>query len=378
MKKIICIPDSFKGTLSSAQVCDIMEKSIHRHFEQCEVVKIEVADGGEGSVDAFLAAVGGEKVPCIVNNPYFEPMESFFGILNGNVAIVEMAAAAGLPLVSNRLNPMETTTYGVGELILAAINRGCNKIIVGLGGSSTNDGGCGAACAIGVKFYDAFGQSFVPTGKSLIDIAQIDVSGIEPRFSNVEIITMCDIDNPMYGLKGAAHIFSPQKGADHDMVLKLDEGLLHLANIIQNQLNLDVSTIPGGGAAGAMGAGMVAFFNSRLQMGIETILDLVQFDHLIKNADLIFTGEGKIDSQSLQGKVPIGVSKRAKQAGVNVIAVVGTIGDGIEAVYDMGITSIFSINPEPVPFEVAKLKSKENLALTMDNIVRLLKMKPRR
>ena len=376
MKKIICIPDSFKGTLSSAQVCDVMEKSIHRHFEQCEVVKIEVADGGEGSVDAFLAAVGGEKVQCIVNNPYFEPMESFFGILNGNVAIVEMAAAAGLPLVSNRLNPMETSTYGVGELILAAINHGCKKIIVGLGGSSTNDGGCGAACAIGVKFYNTFGQSFVPTGKSLIDIARIDVRGIDPRFYNVEIITMCDIDNPMYGLKGAAHIFSPQKGADYDMVLKLDEGLLHLANIIQNQLNMDVSSIPGGGAAGAMGAGMVAFFNSRLQMGIETILDLVQFDLLIKNADLIFTGEGKIDSQSLQGKVPIGVAKRAKQAGVNVIAVVGTIGNGIEAAYDMGITSIFSINPEPVPFEVAKLKSKENLALTMDNIVRMLKMKP--
>lgn len=378
MKKIICIPDSFKGTLSSAQVCDIMEKSIHHHFPRCEVVKIEVADGGEGSVDAFLAAVGGEKVKCIVNNPYFEPMESFYGILEGNVAVIEMAAAAGLPLVSNRLNPMETTTYGVGELILAAIKRGCKKIIVGLGGSSTNDGGCGAACAIGVRFFDAHGQSFVPKGKSLIDIARIDISGVDQGFHEVEIITMCDIDNPMYGLKGAAHIFSPQKGADYEMVLTLDEGLLHLANVIKSQLNLDVSTIPGGGAAGAMGAGMVAFFNSRLQMGIETILDLVDFDRLIQDADLIFTGEGKIDSQSLQGKVPIGVAKRAKQANVDVIAVVGTIGSDIDAVYDLGITAIFSINPEPVAFETAKLKSKENLALTMENIIRMLTIKPQK
>jgi glycerate 2-kinase len=376
MKKIICIPDSFKGTLSSAQICDIMEKSIHHHFEQCEVIKIEVADGGEGSVDAFLAAVGGEKVYCTVNNPYFESMESFFGVLHGDVAVIEMAAAAGLPLVSDRLNPMETTTFGVGELMLAAIERGCKKIIVGLGGSSTNDGGCGAACAIGARFYDASGRSFVPTGKSLIDIARIDLSGVDPRIFDVEFITMCDIDNPMYGLKGAAHIFSPQKGADHEMVLKLDEGLTHLASVIKNQLNVDVSMIPGGGAAGAMGAGMVAFFNSRLQMGIETILDLVGFDRLIKDADLIFTGEGKIDSQSLQGKVPIGVARRAKQAGVDVVAVVGTIGNDIDAAYDLGISAIFSINPEPVPFEIAKLKSKENLAMTMDNIMRILKTKP--
>jgi glycerate 2-kinase len=376
MKKIICIPDSFKGTLSSAQICDIMEKSIHHHFEQCEVIKIEVADGGEGSVDAFLAAVGGEKVYCTVNNPYFESMESFFGVLHGDVAVIEMAAAAGLPLVSDRLNPMETTTFGVGELMLAAIERGCKKIIVGLGGSSTNDGGCGAACAIGVRFYDASGISFVPKGKSLIDIARIDLSGVDPRIFDVEFITMCDIDNPMYGLKGAAHIFSPQKGADHEMVLKLDEGLTHLASVIKNQLNVDVSMIPGGGAAGAMGAGMVAFFNSRLQMGIETILDLVGFDRLIKDADLIFTGEGKIDSQSLQGKVPIGVARRAKQAGVDVVAVVGTIGNDIDAAYDLGISAIFSINPEPVSFEIAKLKSKENLAMTMDNIMRILKTKP--
>lgn len=375
MKKIICIPDSFKGTLSSAQVCAIMESSLRQHFPQSEIIKIEVADGGEGSVDAFLAALGGEKVSVNVNNPYFEPLSSFYGMLEGQVAVIEMAAAAGLPLVSDRPNPYLTSTFGVGELILDAVKRGCKKIIVGLGGSSTNDGGCGAAAALGARFYDASGKTFIPTGNSLKDIVRIDLSHLDPRMKEVEIITMCDIDNPMYGPKGAAYVFSPQKGASPEMVAELDKGLRHLARVIEESLDIHVSTIAGGGAAGAMGAGMVAFFNSRLQMGIETILDLVEFDRLIQDADLIFTGEGKIDSQSLQGKVPIGVAKRAKKANVDVIAVVGTIGEDIQEAYSLGITAIFSINPAPSPFDLAKSKSKENLALTMDNIARLLKVK---
>ena len=372
MKKVICIPDSFKGTMSSSQVCDIMESAIHKHIPDCDVIKIQVADGGEGSVDAFLAAVGGTKVFTVVNNPYFEKMEAFYAILDGNVAIVEMAAAAGLPLVSDRANPELTTTYGVGELIVHAARSGCKKIIAGLGGSSTNDGGCGAAAAIGVRFLDGLGNSFVPTGKTLINIEQIDVSGVDPILHDVEIISMCDIDNPMFGERGAAYVFGPQKGADSHMVTRLDDGLRHLANKIAEACNADVSTVAGGGAAGAMGAGMVAFFNSQLKMGIETILDLVEFDHLISNADMIFTGEGKIDEQSLSGKVPIGVARRAKQAHVPVIAVVGSIGSGFEDAYDQGITAVFSINSEPVDFTIAKTRSTENLALAMDNIMRLL------
>lgn len=372
MKKIICIPDSFKGTMSSSQVCDIMETTIHKHLPDCEVIKIQVADGGEGSVDAFLAAVGGTKIFVTVNNPYFESMESFYAILEGNVAVIEMAAAAGLPLVGERANPELTTTYGVGELILHAARNGCKKIIVGLGGSSTNDGGCGAAAAIGVRFYDNQENSFIPTGKTLIDIERIDISTIDSVLSDVEIITMCDIDNPMYGEKGAAFVFGPQKGADHRMTVHLDEGLRHLANKITESCNIDVSTIVGGGAAGAMGAGMVAFFKSELKMGIETILDLVGFNQLIIGADVIFTGEGKIDEQSLNGKVPIGVACRAKQANIPVIAIVGTIGSGFEGAYDQGVTAIFSINKEPVDFSIAKMHSKENLALTMDNVLRLL------
>lgn len=374
MKKIICIPDSFKGTLSSSSVCDVMESVIHKHIPDCEVIKIQVADGGEGSVDAFLAAVGGMKVPVTVSNPFFEPMESFYAILEGNVAIVEMAAAAGLPLVNGRANPELTTTFGVGELILHAARRGCKKIIVGLGGSCTNDGGCGAASAIGIRFKDALGNVFIPSGKSLVEIDSIDASTIDPALHDVEIITMCDIDNPMFGERGAAYIFGPQKGAYPEMVLRLDRGLRHLAKKIFEAYALDVSGLAGGGAAGAMGAGMVAFFKSQLKMGIETILDLVDFDQLIHEADLIFTGEGKIDDQSLSGKVPIGVARRAQKAQVPVIAVVGSIGQGFEDAYEQGITAVFSINSEPVDFSIAKERSKENLALMMDNILRLMKL----
>lgn len=374
MKKIICIPDSFKGTLSSSSVCDVMESVIHKHIPDCEIIKIQVADGGEGSVDAFLAAVGGMKVPVTVSNPFFEPMESFYAILEGNVAIVEMAAAAGLPLVNGRANPELTTTFGVGELILHAARRGCKKIIVGLGGSCTNDGGCGAASAIGIRFKDALGNVFIPSGKSLVEIDSIDASTIDPALHDVEIITMCDIDNPMFGERGAAYIFGPQKGAYPEMVLRLDRGLRHLAKKIFEAYELDVSGLAGGGAAGAMGAGMVAFFKSQLKMGIETILDLVDFDQLIHEADLIFTGEGKIDDQSLSGKVPIGVARRAQKAQVPVIAVVGSIGQGFEDAYEQGITAVFSINSEPVDFSIAKERSKENLALMMDNILRLMKL----
>lgn len=375
MKKIVCIPDSFKGTLSSASVCEIMKEQINKHLPECEVITIPVADGGEGSVDAFLSALGGEKMLCRVFNPYFEPMESFYGRSGEDIAIIEMAAAAGLPLVADRPNPSQTTTYGVGELILDAIDHGAQTIIVGLGGSCTNDGGCGAAAACGVEFFDQNGQSFIPVGKTLKNITRIDTSKAKQRLLGIDIITMCDIDNPLYGLTGAAHVFSPQKGADSNMVLELDEGLKHLASMIQVWCHEDVSELPGGGAAGGMGAGMVAFFGSTLQMGIETILDVVKFDTLIQDADLVFTGEGKIDSQTLRGKVPVGVGRRAKKHNIPVIAIVGAIGEGIDLVFDEGISAIHSINPEPIDFSIAKFHAKENLSSCMDRVVYSLVLK---
>lgn len=372
MKKIVCIPDSFKGTLSSLSVCEVMKTVIEHRLPSCEVVTIPIADGGEGSVDAFLSAIGGEKIKVEVLNPYFEPMQSFYGRCGNEVAIIEMAAAAGLPLVYNRANPSLTTTYGVGQLIAHAIDHGAKNIIVGLGGSCTNDGGCGAAAALGVKFFNKQEEVFTPVGATLIDIARIDTTLAMQRLNGITITTMCDIDNPMFGLQGAAYIFAPQKGADMSMVQHLDEGLRHLATMMEQWCGIDVSLLPGSAAAGGMGAGMVAFCNSTLQMGIETILNTVNFESVVKDADCIFTGEGKIDAQSLRGKVVIGVGRRAKLCHVPVIAIVGAIGEDISEVYNHGITAVFSINPVPEDFEIAKHKTQSNLALTVDNVVRTL------
>ncbi len=375
MKKVVLIPDSFKGTLSSTQICDVMKEKINKHFPECDVISIPVADGGEGSVECFLTALGGEKVYTAVKNPYFEDMTSFYGLIdNGQTAVIEMASCAGLPLVEGRKNPQKTTTYGVGELILHALNSGCKKIIVGLGGSCTNDGGVGAASAIGVKFFDNKGEEFIPTGGTLIDIDKIDVSNVNENIKNIEIVTMCDIDNPMYGKNGAAYVFGPQKGATPEVVEELDKGLINLCSVIERDLSIDLKNVPGGGAAGAMGAGMIAFFNSKLEMGIETVLNTVKFDEIIEDADMIFTGEGKIDSQSLRGKVVIGVAKRAKMKNVPVTVVVGGADNDVEEAYEIGVSSIFTINRLPEAFETSKYKSEENLEATMDNIIKLIKV----
>lgn len=374
MKKIVLIPDSFKGTLSSEEICGIMSEGVRKHFPDCEVVPIPVADGGEGSVQCFLNAIGGERIAETVKNPYFEDMESFYGILeDGETAVIEMASCAGLPIVENRRNPLKTTTYGVGQLILAAARKGGKKIIVGLGGSCTNDGGCGAASALGVKFYDKLGNAFIPVGGTLKDIVKIDVSERAEELEGIEIITMCDIDNPMFGEQGAAYVFGPQKGADPKMVEELDDGLRQLNRIIKEDLGIDLTDTPGGGAAGAMGAGMIAFFGSNLQMGIETVLNTVEFEKVIEGADMIFTGEGKIDTQSLRGKVVIGVARRAKLKNVPVTAIVGGAEEGIDAIYDMGVTAVFTINRLPQDFSVSCGKSRENMKETVDNILRFMK-----
>lgn len=372
MKKAVLIPDSFKGTLSSGEICRIMEHSVHRHFPDCQVYSIPVADGGEGSVDAFLTALGGEKIYTSVCGPYLEPMKAFYGLI-GSTAVIEMAACAGLPLVGENKNPSLTSTYGVGQLMLHALENGAEKIIMGLGGSATNDGGCGAAAALGVKFLDKNGDSFIPVGGTLTNIASIDMSGLSPLVKKAQIITMCDIDNPMYGENGAAYIFGPQKGADEKMVRRLDLGLRYLSEIIKRDLGLDFSMIPGGGAAGAMGVGMAAFFSSRLQMGIETVLDTVGFDTLAADADYVFSGEGKIDSQSLRGKVVIGVARRTKKLGVPLIAVVGGAELDMDEAYAEGVSAIFTINRLPMELKDSAAHSADNLAFVMDNILRILK-----
>lgn len=372
--KIIVIPDSYKGTLSSSQICDISAKIISRIFCDAEVICVPVADGGEGSVDCFLSALGGKKIYLNCSGPYLENMRGFYGMLpDKSTAVIEMAAAAGLPLVENRKNPLLTTTFGVGEIILAAAKNGAKKIILGLGGSCTNDFGCGAATACGIRFYDADGKQFIPTGGTLKDIKHIDISSLSPLLSGVEIITMCDIDNPPYGKNGAAEIFAPQKGADIESVRILDAGVKHLCGVINDELGINIHSLSGGGAAGAMGAGMAAFFHSTLQMGIDTVLNTVQFDKMLSGADFVITGEGKIDSQSLRGKVVIGVARAAKAKAVPVIAVVGGAEGDLSEAYDEGVTSIFTVNRMPQDFSISKHQAKENYEFAFENILRLLK-----
>ena len=297
----------------------------------------------------------------------------FYGLLPDGTAVVEMAAAAGLPLAGDRLEPEGTSTYGVGELMAHAARNGATRLIVGLGGSATNDGGCGCAAALGVRFLDGQGMPFVPTGGTLDRVAHIDREGLDEALGKLPIITMCDIDNPLCGPSGASAVFGPQKGADPAMVRRLDENLAHLADVIKTDLGVDVRALPGGGAAGGMGAGMVAFFASRLQMGIETVLDTVDFDRLAADADLIVTGEGKLDSQSLRGKVVIGVARRAKRLGVPVAALVGAAEREIDGVYREGVSGVFPINPAPGAFEEVCRACEPNLRFTARNLLRFLK-----
>ncbi|MBQ6916790.1 MAG: glycerate kinase [Prevotella sp.] len=374
--KFVLIPDSFKGTLSSSKICWILKGEISKIFPDADVISIPVADGGEGTVDAFLEAVGGTLVPVTVKGPFFEDISCSYGILkDGTTAVIEMASCAGLPMVEGQKNPLKTTTYGVGEQILDAVSRGSKKIIVGLGGSCTNDAACGLAAALGIKFYDKDGQSFIPTGGTLSSVERIDYSTISPHLEGIEIVAMCDITNPMYGPTGAAYVFGPQKGADATMVQELDAGLRHLGALLDSHAGYPVSTASGAGAAGAMGAGMLAFLGSKLLPGIQVVLDIVHFDSLISDADYIFTGEGLLDGQSLCGKVVSGIANRAKPRNKPVIAIVGGVKDKeIAEAYSKGLSAVFTINRLPQDLSVSQAYSAANLRHTAADILRLIKV----
>ena len=369
MKKVIVIPDSFKGTLTSVRICEIVSERITAHFPQCTVVSMPVADGGEGTMDCFLYAVGGERIERTVQGPFGEEIRACFAVLPDGTAVVETAVCAGLPLVGESRDPMRTTTYGVGQLILEAIRIGCKRIIVGLGGSATNDCGCGAGAALGTVFRKADGSAFVPTGGTLSQIASIEKAQLP---QDVQIIAMCDIDNPLYGENGAAYVFAPQKGANAQTVPLLDNGLRHTADVIRRDLSCDVSSLPGGGAAGGLGAGLYSFCGAKLQSGIETVLETVQFDKQLADCDLVISGEGKLDSQSLGGKVVVGIAAHCKKAGVPLLAVVGGAERDLPQVYDTGITAVFPIGRLPEDFSVSRNYSEINLYETVDNIMRLL------
>ena len=372
MKKVILIPDSFKGTMSSAEICTVMAQAVQEYYPDAQVHSVPVADGGEGSVDSFLQAVGGEKVSVPVKGPYFEEVPAFYGMLPDGVAVIEMAAAAGLPLVGERLHAEQTTTYGVGELMAHALERGCKRLVVGLGGSATNDGGCGAAAALGAVFRNAAGEAFVPVGATLAEVAEIDLSGLHPALASAELVTMCDIDNPLCGPLGAAHVFAPQKGADPAMVELLDAGLAHLADVVERCTGRDIRQLHGAGAAGGMGGSLHAFLDAQLKPGIELLLETLDFAEKIKDADLIITGEGKSDRQTLMGKVPSGILQEARRQHIPVILLAGAIEDaGI--LNAAGFRGVFSITPSPASLEQAMQPefAQENIRRTVEQICRI-------
>ena len=369
MKKCVIIPDSFKGSLSSIEVCNIIKEKVNEFFPKCNAIMIPIADGGEGTVDTFIYSLKAEKVNLKVKNAFGEVIDVYYGRIK-NKAIIEVAQVVGLVSAEGREDPSTTSTYGVGEIINYAIEHGCNEIFIGLGGSCTNDCGVGAASALGTVFKNKNGEEFIPVGKNLNEIEYIDISKTLEKLKNCKVTAMCDIDNPMYGENGAAFVFAPQKGADKNMVKMLDNNLRALSEKIKKNLNKDVSNIKGSGAAGAFGAGVCAFFNGELKSGIEIILDLIDFDNLISDADIIFTGEGQIDSQSLNGKVVVGISKRAKKQNIPVIVLVGSIGEGAEKAYDEGVSAIFSINQKAEDYSISRFKAKENLEKTIDSLLR--------
>ena len=372
MKKVIVISDSFKGSLSSSAIVRVARDVLGQFYPNCQVIGLPVADGGEGTVDCFLEAVGGEQIAVPVTGPWGESVEACYGRI-GDTAVVEMAAAAGLPMVGERLDPSKTTTYGVGQLLRHAVEHGAIHLILGLGGSATNDGGCGAAAAMGVVFRDKAGQSFVPVGETLGEIASIDCTAAHSLLSGVTVEVMCDIDNPMCGPQGAAAIFGPQKGADATMIRQLDHNLGYLARCIETDLGITVSELPGAGAAGGFGAGAAAFFGAQLRPGIEVVLDLVRFEEQLDGCDLVLTGEGRMDGQSLGGKVPIGVSRRAKKKQVPVVAIVGITGPGIEPIYDEGITAVFSTNRDALPFAAVRDRGEDDYRRALTDLMRYTK-----
>ena len=379
MKKCIVISDSFKGSLSSRDICEIARTCFAKVLPDCELTAIPVADGGEGTVDCFHQVCGGVLVPVTVQGPFGQDMEASYLQLDGGRAVIEMASSAGLPLVGDK-NPRVTSTYGVGQQIRHAVEQGNTQILLGLGGSCTNDGGCGCAAALGVRFLDREGQSFIPTGGTLDRIACIDVSGARQLLKNVKLTAMCDIDNPMHGPTGAAYIFGPQKGADPATVEFLDGQLKVLDAVIQQELHRSVADVPGSGAAGAFGAGILAFLDGTLCPGIEAVLDLVNFDKMLDGCGLVITGEGRFDSQSIRGKVVSGVSRRAKARQVPVLVIAGSVAEEVEPISAdpaSGIAAVFSINRQAMDYSVSKPFSQQNYRYTLENLLRLIKAQKR-
>ncbi len=380
--RIVIAPDSFKGSLSAKEVADNIEIGIRKVYSDIDILKVPMADGGEGTVESLVDATGGEIIRLEVTGPLGEKVESFYGIMGDKkTAVIEMAAASGLPLVPNdKRNPMITTTYGTGELIKSALDRGCRDFIIGIGGSATNDGGSGMLEALGVKFLDKNGKKLPWGGGALINLDKIDMSSLDERLKSSRFVVACDVDNPLCGTNGASYIYGPQKGATVEMVQKLDRALNHYGNMIKKYLGKDVMDIKGAGAAGGLGAGFMAFLNAQLKPGVDIVIEKTRLKEIVKDADLVITGEGKMDSQTIYGKTPFGVAKVAKGFGIPVIAIAGCISDDAHINHEQGIDAMFSIVNYPIELQDALNKEKAAVFIqkNSEEIFRLIKLAQRR
>ena len=373
--KFLFASDSFKGTLSSEEIIRLLTESAEKVFPGCETFGVPVADGGEGTVDAVIAVTKGNIRKVKVHGPLMEETESSYGEFNGDSAIIEMAAASGLPMVPvEKRNPLNTTTYGTAELILDALERGYRKISIAIGGSATNDGGMGAMTALGVKFLDEDGNVLTGVGADLERVADIDVSGIHPAVKETEFTVMCDVNNPLTGPTGATYTFGKQKGGTPEILDRLEAGMKHYAAVIQEKLGVDADHFEGAGAAGGLGAAFKVFLKANMKSGIETVLDLIDFDGLLEGVDLVVTGEGRIDWQSAFGKVPSGIGMRCKRKGIPAVAIVGGMGDGAEKIYDFGVESILPTINGAMDIKEALDRAVELYSGAADRMFRMLKV----
>lgn len=373
---IIIAPDSYKETLSANEVANTIEKSFKKIFPKSNIEKIPLADGGEGTVKTLVDSKNGELIKKMTQDPLGRTICSFYGIINnGKTAIIEMATSSGLELLKEEeKNPLLTSTYGFGQLINHALQKGVKEFILGLGGSATNDAGIGMLQALGAKFYNNQNQEISRDAKEIDQITSMDISSLEKKFKDIKINVACDVINPLCGKNGASYVFGKQKGADEEMIKQLDFNLSHFANLCEKTFNKSTQNIEGAGAAGGLGFALVTFLNAHLQSGIELVMNSVDLEKKIQKADLVITGEGKMDTQSIQGKTPIGVAKLAKKYDKKVIAIAGCLDEGYEIVYDYGIDAIFACTPISNDFETIKMNANKNLELTALSIAKTLKM----
>ncbi|MGY0615035.1 glycerate kinase [Vibrio sp. FJH11] len=375
--KVVIAPDSFKESLTAKQVSDAIKTGLARVWHDAEFVTVPVADGGEGTVQSLIDATQGEQVFTTVMDPLGNEVQAFYGILgDGETAVIEMAEASGLHLVpTDARDPKLTSSFGTGQLIKHALERGMQRLIIGLGGSATNDGGAGMLAALGVNFLDEAGNAIAVNGGGLVNLSSIDISGLDSRLAQCEILVACDVDNPLCGEKGASAIFGPQKGATASDVATLDNALLKFGELTEQVTGKHVLTREGAGAAGGMGAALLGYTPARLQPGIEIVLETVKLAELVADADIVFTGEGRIDHQTAHGKTPMGVAKVAKQFNLPVIALAGCVGDNFQAVYQCGIDAVFPCVPRAMSLADAMKEADTNVANLAENVARLWLMK---